>query len=490
MSLMALSLGSCIVIRTNRWRRAVALTDGLRSPGFKLFLAVAVGLVLAIPLFSVWLLVYDRQTQSEDASASITAGWGGPQAISGPVLVIPYRATATETVLQNGQSVTRSNEVARELTLAPEAVQLTTTIAPEVRKRSIYEAVVYNSKIKGTARFAFPPDLARTGVDAAKIDLSRAELRFGLSDPRGLGSNPQVTAGGKALRLQPGGGSSGGRGFFAWLDATTLQAAPIAVDFAYDFRGNSSVTLAPNAGETKWTVRSPWPSPSFSGDFLPSERHVSDKGFDATYQVGNLALGRSLVSTGEPGAPQPVEQVGPPSRLPATSATDVTSAAGPVQTAAISLIQPVDLYSQVNRAAKYGFLFIGFTFLALLMFDVIGGVRVSAVEYLLMGAALILFFVLLLAFAEVIGFTPAYVLASVAIAGLNTAYSAAVLKSWRRAGFIGGLLVGLYAVLYILLSLEAYSLLIGSLLLFAALAGVMYATRRIDWSAPRGEPAA
>jgi inner membrane protein len=160
------------------------------------------------------------------------------------------------------------------------------------------------------------------------------------------------------------------------------------------------------------------------------------------------------------------------------------------QAAQISLIQPVDPYSQVNRATKYGFLFIGFTFLALLMFDVIGGVRVSAVEYLLMGAALVLFFVLLLAFAEVIGFTPAYIIASGAIAGLNTAYSAAVLASWGRAAFMGGLLVGLYAVLYILLSLEAFSLLIGSLLLFAALAGVMYATRRIDWGAPRGSPAA
>jgi inner membrane protein len=156
-----------------------------------------------------------------------------------------------------------------------------------------------------------------------------------------------------------------------------------------------------------------------------------------------------------------------------------------LQSAQISLIQTVDLYSKVNRATKYGFLFIGFTFLALLMFDVIGGVRVSGVEYLLMGAALILFFVLLLALSEVIGFTPAYLLASAGIAGLNTTYSAAVLRSWRRASFIGALLAGLYAVLYILLSLEAYSLLIGSLLLFAALAGVMYATRRIDWSAPR-----
>ncbi|HET9810227.1 MAG TPA: cell envelope integrity protein CreD [Sphingomicrobium sp.] len=455
--------------------------DGERSPAFKLVLAIVVGLVLTIPLFSVWLLVYDRQTQSNEATQSITAGWGGPQVMAGPVLVIPYRATATETVVQNGQSVTRSNEIMREFTLAPEVIELTTQISPELRKRSIYEAVVYDAKTSGRARFAFPPDLARTGVEVSKMDLSRAELRFGLSDPRGLGANPGVAVGGWPLRLQPGGGSGGGRGFFAWFDASGLPAAPVDVEFNYDFRGNASLTLVPDAGDTSWTVRSPWPHPSFAGDFLPTDRQVDDKGFVATYRIGNLSLGRSLASTADAGAPATVDRVDAPSRTPSPTMV-VNDGSASFQTAAISLIQPVDPYSQVNRATKYGFLFIGFTFLTLLMFDVIGGVRVSAVEYLLMGAALILFFVLLLAFAEVIGFTPAYVVASVAIAGLNTAYSAAVLGSWRRAWFVGGLLVGLYAVLYILLSLEAFSLLIGSLLLFAALAGVMYATRRIDWS--------
>jgi inner membrane protein len=437
-----------------------------RTPGSKLFLAVVVGLVLTIPLFSVWLLVYDRQSQSKEATGSITAGWGGAQDMSGPLLVIPYRATATETVVENGQSVTRSRDVMRELTLAPENIALTTEVRPEVRKRSIYEAVVYDAKVRGRARFTFPPDLARSGVAPEQMDLSRAELRFGLNDPRGLGTNPRVAADGRVLRLQPGGGTGGGRGFFALIDANGLTGRPINVDFAYDFRGNAAIALAPQAGETRWTVRSSWPHPSFDGDFLPAQRRVDAKGFNASYRIGNLALGRSLVSTGEAGSKDTSE----------------------IQTAGISLIQPVDLYSQVNRATKYGFLFIGFTFLLLLMFDIIGGVRVSAVEYLLMGAALVLFFVLLLAFAEVIGFTPAYIVASGAIAGLNTAYSAAVLGSWRRAAFIGGLLVALYAVLYILLSLEAYSLLIGSLLLFAALAGVMYATRQVDWGARR-EPA-
>ena len=150
--------------------------------------------------------------------------------------------------------------------------------------------------------------------------------------------------------------------------------------------------------------------------------------------------------------------------------------------ASIGLVDPVDLYSQVDRAVKYGFLFIGFTFAAFLLFDVVGGAPVSPAEYLLTGAGLILFFVMLLAFAEVVGFALAYVIAAGAIIGLLTAYSAAVLGTWKRAGFIGGMLAGLYALLFVLLSMETYSLLIGSLLLFAALAGVMYATRSVEWS--------
>ncbi|HEV2593665.1 MAG TPA: cell envelope integrity protein CreD [Sphingomicrobium sp.] len=458
-----------------------------RTPGFKLILAIIVAVALTIPLFSVWLLVYDRQSQSQEATASITAGWGAAQVISGPLLVIPYRTAATETVVQNGQSVTRTNDVTRELTLAPEVAELATTLRPEIRKHSIYEAVIYEARNSGRARFSFPDDLGRTGIDPSQMDLARAELRFGLSDPRGLGANPRVTASGQTLRLQPGTGSSGGRGFFAWIDAGQLQVKPLIVDFAYDLRGNQSLSLAPQSGDTRWKVQSSWSSPSFGGDFLPAARKLSDNGFSAEYRIGNLALGRSLVSTMDQGASTSAGSASTSRNGPDGSSSS-SADPSPPQNAQISLIQPVDPYSQVNRATKYGFLFIGFTFLALLMFDVIGGVRVSTVEYLLMGAALVLFFVLLLAFAEVIGFTPAYVLASAAIAGLNTAYSAAVLGSWRRAAFIGALLVGLYGVLYILLSLEAYSLLIGSLLLFAALAGVMYATRRIDWTAKR-EPA-
>src|SRR5436305_13867405 len=124
-------------------RVAMEIDRSDRTPGFKLVLAIVVGLALTIPLFSVWLLVYDRQSQSSEASASIAAGWGGPQAMTGPVLVIPYRATATETVVESGQSVTRTSQGIRELTLAPETVALSTNVRPQVRKRCIYEAVGY-----------------------------------------------------------------------------------------------------------------------------------------------------------------------------------------------------------------------------------------------------------------------------------------------------------------------------------------------------------
>jgi inner membrane protein len=465
----------------------MSLTSTDRSPGAKFGLAVLIAILLSLPLFSVWLLVYDRQQQSTEAKMGIAQGWGGPQTIAGPFLVIPYRDKVTETVTQNNRPVVQTREIWRELTLSPETVALETDIRPKPVKRSIYEVVVYDASARGKARFALPADLARLGVAPDALALDRAELRFGVSDARGLGANPRILVGGQRLRLQPGGGpaTTQGDGFFALLDAGPLAAAPLSVDYAFEFRGNGRLSLAPQAGDTTWRVTSPWPHPSFQGGFLPAERKVESKGFVASYKIGNLALGQSLASTGPAGS----REAAAADRSATVIYDPVLDAQAGNHEARVSLMQPVDLYSQVNRATKYGFLFIGFTFLAFLLFDIIGGVKVSGVEYLLVGVALILFFVLLLAFAEVIGFALAYVVASAAIVGLNTAYSAAVLKSWRRAGFIMTLLGALYVVLYILLSLEAFSLLIGSMMLFLALAALMYLTRNVKWGGRDEAPA-
>jgi len=446
-----------------------------RSPGIKLLFAALIGLALMIPQLLVYALVYDRQDQSSTAQASINAGWGGQQIVAGPVLVVPYPAIETQNETVGGKTVTRSVEVERELFVSPVTNTVDTVIVPQERNKSIYRAVLFEAQVKGRATFALPADLPRFGVPAEKLEWERAELRMGASDARGLTRGGRIVANGRPLAVEPGKGlgAAGNQGFFAFVP--WQGEGQLEVDYAFGLRGSGSFSLVPRGGQTRWAVSSTWPSPSFGGDFLPETSKVSDSGFNASYTVDKLALGQPSVSTADQTAP-----------LVSTGGIYRPGSEGggaQAQVLSVGLVEPVDLYAKVDRAVKYGFLFIGFTFLAYLLFDIVGGASVAPAEYLLTGAGLVLFFVLLLAFAEVIGFTGAYLLASAAIIGLLTAYSAAVLKSWRRAGFMGALLVGLYAVLFVLLNLEALSLLIGSALLFIALAGVMYATRRIDWSA-------
>ena len=446
-----------------------------RNPGVKLVFAVLIAVALMVPLLMVYGLLWDRQQQAETAQASIGEGWGGQQTIAGPVIVIPYRATDTTTVNENGKDVTRTVNTIRNLYLSPQSNAADVTIKPERRKRAIYETVVYEAQVAGSASFVLPADIARYGVGREALLLDRAELRLGISDARGLIDGNSLTVDGEALSLQPGKGllSTGNSGTFAFIDWT--GAAPLKIDYRIGVRGLGDFRLVPRGVDTRWTVKSSWPNPSFGGDFLPATRKVANDGFTATYAIPNLALGQAQVLTGDLSPPNA-------SRYGRGTMDGGDEASGGVAKAvAISLIEPVDLYSQVDRSIKYGFLFIGFTFVAFLMFDIIAGARVAPAEYLLTGVALILFFVLLLAFAEVIGFMPAYLLASAAIISLLAAYSAAVLKSWKRGRFLAALLTGLYALLYTLLNLEAYALLIGSVLMFVALAGVMYMTRNIDW---------
>ncbi|WP_379550709.1 cell envelope integrity protein CreD [Qipengyuania sp. DGS5-3] len=459
-----------------------------RSPGFKLFMAAAIGLALIIPLSIVYLLVSDRQHQSRVAQDNITQGWGGAQVVTGPVLVVPYDQERQISEQQGDRTVTRTVTERRELYLSAEQQTINAGLEPETRSYSIYQTVTYLASLDGTSRFALPADFERLGVDREDLLFDEAELRFGASDARGLQSGAEVTANGTPVELKPGrgpnaSGNSGFHGFFDWS-----ESEPLELTWSYSVRGSRSIAIVPRGGESTIIVTSPWPHPSFGGDFIPDTKEVAEEGFTASWSVTNLALNEALVRLEDPG---------PPTIREAEDARFYSSAdtnSGQSRAASIRLIEPVDVYNQVDRSVKYGFLFIGFTFLAFLMFDLIAGARVAAAEYLLTGVGLVLFFVLLLAFSEVIGFALAYVVASAAVIGLLTAYSAAVLSSWKRSGVIGALLVGLYALLYILLSLEAYSLIIGSLLLFVALAAVMYATRSIDWSSvavredkPKGE---
>ncbi len=455
--------------------------SGERSPGVKLLFTILVGMALIVPLIFVYALVNDRQHQSRIAQQSITAGWGGEQVISGPVLAIPYMAEREQLETVDGRTVTRTVRTRDEIYLSPRVQSVATELEPETRSKSIYQSVIYLARLAGEARFELPEDLSSLGLRRDQLLLDEAELRFGASDPRGLQTDTSVVANGETVALDPGHGpaASNGSGFhgqFDWSDAE-----PLTVDWSYSLRGSHALSLVPRGGETKWSVLSSWPHPNFGGSFVPDAHEITGDGFAAEWSFTNLALGQALVMEDDIGAPATVDQA---SEIYVDDVM-MERPAFESKAASIRLVEPVDLYSQVDRSVKYGFLFIGFTFLAFLMFDLVGGARVAAAEYLLTGVGLVLFFVMLLAFAEVIGFALAYIVASGAIIGLLTAYSAAVLASWRRAAMIGGLLTGLYITLYTLLSLEAWSLMIGSLLLFVALAAVMYATRNIDWSSVR-----
>lgn len=449
-----------------------------RSPGIKLLLASLIGLALVIPLMLVYALVWDRESQSQTAQGAINAGWGGPQVIAGPVVVVPFRTTQTQNEEVGGKTVTRTIEVEKLLYISPVENSVTTSVKPEKRRKSIYRSVLFEAQVNGEAKFALPPDLPRFGVTRERLLWDRAELRMGTSDARGLTKGASFKANGQPLAVQPGKGpgATSGQGFFAFLPWN--GEGDLSVGYDFGLRGSRSLSLVPRGGQTRWTVSSTWPNPSFSGAFLPEKPTISDKGFKASYTIDKLALGEAPVATEEAGPPL-IEGGGHADYNVSTGMPEAVS--GQARAVTVGLVEPVNLYSKVDRAVKYGFLFIGFTFLAFLLFDIVGGARVAAAEYLLTGAGLVLFFVLLLAFAEVVGFTAAYLIASAAIIGLLTSYSAAVLGSWKRARFIGALLVGLYALLFVLLNLEAWSLLIGSILLFVALAGVMYATRKVDW---------
>ncbi|MFV0643663.1 MAG: cell envelope integrity protein CreD [Sphingomonadaceae bacterium] len=464
-----------------------------RSPGIKLLFTILIAGFLAVPLAMVYALVYDRQDQAQTAQQSIYSGWGGEQVIAGPVLVVPYTTTEMVTVEQDGKTLTRSDTVERSLYISPQSNAVESDIKPQERRISIYRSVLFEATVKGKASFVLPADLTRFGIERDSLIWSRAEVRVGVSDARGLTRGGTITANGQNLEIQPGKGpaATNSEGFFAFVPWNGDGA--LAVDYSYGLRGSRILTLVPRGGSTSWSVTSSWANPSFAGSFLPETRKVSDQGFSANYTIDKLALGQPPVSSSDYTFPQDLPNNDTLRSMSGYSYNTSDAYAGEntgvsSRSVSVGLVEPVNLYSKVDRAVKYGFLFIGFTFLAYLLFDIVGGARVAVAEYLLTGAGLILFFVLLLAFAEVIGFTASYILASAAIIGLLTAYSAAVLGSWKRARFMGALLVGLYALLFVLLNLDAWSLLIGSVLLFVALAGVMYATRKIDWSSVGRRP--
>ena len=427
---------------------------------FKVLGIAALALLMLIPLAQVVGLVGEREGRANEATQRIAERWGAEQRLGGPVLVVPVRRQ----VLQD-KVLTTVEE--REYVLA-DRVAIGGKLAPELRHYGIYETAVYTADMSLEGRFA-AADIAALAAPGAEPQWQRAELRVPIADVRGIRRVSALHFGERELTFGPG---TDGVAMIAAisapapLDPSTLSET-VSFSFTLTLAGTERFAVLPLARETDVHVTSPWPDPGFDGAFLPASRRVDASGFEAEWQV--LDLNRPLAQHWRES-----ESVGP---ALAASAFGFT------------LTQPAGSYQQNVRAGKYGVLFIALTFVAFFLFEVLRGLRVHPVQYLLVGLALCTFYVVLLALSEQIGFGLAYAIAAACVVAMVGGYAAVVLAT-RRAGFVlGALLALIYALLYGLVVSEDYALLMGSLALLAAIAALMYLTRRVDWYALSAAPA-
>jgi inner membrane protein len=434
---------------------------GLRSPGVKFLIIAALTIAMAIPLLLIQLALSDRETTASGAITDVANGWGGPQVVAGPVLLLPYTVQRDQMI--NGQTV--NSTVRQVAVLLPEDLSFKAKAAEGTRWRGIYAVPVYRAGVALHATFSKASFTGLTPPDA-KILWNEASVSLLVSDAHGLADVVALTVNGQTVPFQPGGNipatampnsPNAGSGMHAPINIAA--PADLTLDTRFDLRGSRELSFAPLGRRTTASMSSGWSSPSFFGAFLPSERSVTHDGFTASWVVPYLArgFGQSF---------QTVEEA---------SGTVLTPASG------VKFYQPVDHYQLVQRSLKYAILFIALAFLVFFVVETVSPKRLHAVQYALVGAAQALFYLLLLSFSEQIGFAAAYLVASVATIVLTGLYAWSALADKLRAGVLTAVLAVLYGLLYVILNAEDYALVIGSSLLFVALAATMYVTREIDW---------
>lgn len=435
-----------------------------RSPAFKFFLISFLILLLLIPLLIVSGLVSEREGRSREVERDVARTWGGAQQLTGPFIVVPYMVRI-ET--KDGDKLIAQTQERRAVFL-PEDLTISGTGASKVLHRSIFDINVYTASLAVSGRFA-APDMNEIDPNAISVRWRDATLVLALSDVAGLKEAATVTINGReSIPFAP---SLGVPGTYTSGMHAKLSGAPSAIegdtalkDFSFQanlvFTGSGTMTIAPAARETRFELTSDWAHPSFMGAFLPVDRTVSEKGFSAKWRVPHLA--RSV----------------PQAWMLADGGFERFSQ----HQFGVAFYQPLDFYGLVTRALKYGILFLAVGFMGVFMLELLSGKRVHSVQYLFVGLAMVFFYVLLLSLAEHIGFTPAYIAASVATGGMLSTYVSRALESARSGLIMAALFALLYGFLYLILQLEDYALLAGAGLGFVALTVVMFATLRIDWS--------
>lgn len=447
-------------IQSNPIQSNLTQSNLFHSITFKVLGIGVLALLMLIPLAQVQSLIFERNALRESAVWAIASSWGGKQQLGGPVLAVPKR-----TRVQTGTGwITQEST---EIVLA-DRLDVRGTLAPETRRYGIYDAPVYTASLKLGGSF-LAADIKALANAEATYQWDRAELRLPVSDVRGIRRIGVVRIAGGTFNFAPGEGGVGAISSIAVpFDPSRIDGEQLPFEFELALAGTQSLELIPLARRTEASLSAPWPDPSFFGAFLPAQRRVDEKSFEAHWQV--LDLNRSF---------------GQHWQQDAQRGQDIAAAAF-----GVSLYQPVSIYQHNERAGKYGVLFIALTFVAFFLFEVLKKLRVHPVQYLLIGVALSTFYLVLLALSEQIGFAFAYLAAAAAVIALVSGYASAVLRARRAGAVLGAMLALVYALLYGLIVSEQYSLLMGALALLAIVALLMYLTRRIDWYTAMPLPAA
>ncbi|NDV65258.1 cell envelope integrity protein CreD [Bacteroides sp. 224] len=422
----------------------------------KILKVVTIGflvLLLLIPMNMIRGLINERHDTETTAVWEVSDKWSGKQTIVGPYLNFDYGIMRDS---EGKQIVTKG---AKNLTLLPEELSIDAQLITDKLNRGIYEVNVYQSILTLKGNFS-PNDLKKQGINIDKINFENATLCLGISDMRGISEQIKVVLGDSVYNFEPGlnGKMLASSGVNKVIDIEELRNKVVPYTIEIKLKGSQGMFFAPLGKTTKIAMKGNWGTPSFDGRFLPEKREITKEGFTAQWQVLNLnrSFSQAFISND---AVEEVEE----------------SLFG------VNLKVPVDQYQQSTRTAKYAILIILLTFIVIFFVEIMDKKSIHALQYLLIGLALCLFYTLLISISEQTSFGMAYLISSVLTITLIGLYIRGIMKKVKPALIMIGLLSVLYAYIYVLTQLETLALLAGSLGLFVILAMLMYFSKKIDW---------
>lgn len=438
-----------------------------RSLLFKILAILALTVLICIPLGMIHNTIEERSQVRQEAVQSVSAESVREQTITGPILVVPYTDEYAEVIpakSTNEPAETVMRSVTRKHFVFPNKLMVNGKIDTYRRYRGIHQVLMYRGTHDMRGDFVLPPEnqLPRES-NKSTLTIGRPYLAMGIEDVRGIRDIPKINWNGDIVEFQQGTGLDSLRGgLHAELKPMAMNTSA-AFAFKLELDGIERQHFVPIGKNNKFQLDSNWPHPQFGGRFLPSpERRVDDTGFTAAWSISSLSTNAQQ-------------------QLRDNEATPAGTAQVALDRFGVAFIEPVNVYSMAERATKYGLLFVALTFAAFFMFEVLKMLPIHPVQYLLVGLALVLFFLLLVSLSEHIRFGVAYLVASAGCIVLIGFYLSAVLRDWRRGMAFGAALTLLYGALFGLLISENNALVLGSILLFAVLSGVMVATRKVDW---------